>query len=142
MVSRKKLKRDPWEKQPQYEPIPSNVKRWPGKKNRVKWCGGHVGREHQPETAVPHSAYGICKQVDNRGYWLWRDGWRCVHIIRCSVCGKHLKEYLSKQECPSWQAKQQRERDLPRGFRGHVVIEQSGSPSTRPVPKPPQSEPR
>lgn len=80
----------------------------PGKKNTRKWCGGHVGREHHTDifmTKWPYS--GVCRiPVD----WMKRmypdRPWRCLHEIRCTVCGKIMRP-ARWQECP----------DLPEGLR-------------------------
>jgi hypothetical protein len=47
----------------------------PAKKNKRRWCGGHVGREHQPEWRewMVRSRFGITWQR-----------------LTCAVCGKVL----------------------------------------------------
>ena len=51
-----------------------------GKKDRVRWCGGHVGREHTLE----------CR--------LYKDGKAAVYLkdwreLVCTTCGKQLDWY-------------------------------------------------
>ncbi len=51
----------------------------PAKKDRKRWCGGHVGREHEP-VCLPHTKFKL------KGTEKWRD-------LSCKVCGKLLDHY-------------------------------------------------
>ena len=51
----------------------------PAKKDKKRWCGGHVGREHQP----------VCMPVLK---YRFTEGWR---ELVCTVCGKVLDHYYS-----------------------------------------------
>lgn len=56
-------------------------RRYPGKKNKRRWCKGKVGREHDYE------------EVEKRnGWWERWGGPRRVWITvdRCKVCGKEI----------------------------------------------------
>ena len=51
---------------------PDEVRVPPGRKDRKRWCGGHVGREHAP-------AWKVC----NYSFAGWSE-------YVCAICGKKL----------------------------------------------------
>lgn len=79
-----------------------------GHKDRKRWCGGKVGREHQPEIVLYHGVSGFeCRWIPR---FMWRYGERtliserghylCRHAIRCSKCGRYMEVFLSVDKCP------------------------------------------
>lgn len=100
------------------------------RKDRRRWCGGHVGREHVPTVRMGKSywtsaAIGrgetLCRWSP-RYRWLREDErvpegarsrrhgmytvidryvWSCSHEIGCTVCGKILERYLGRR-CPDY----------------------------------------
>lgn len=78
------------------------------RKDRARWCGGHVGREHVltiVEANAPRSD-GPCgwKGMWNRDEQAYGPGWRCVHEEICDTCGRRFRYYwqLPAQLCPHW----------------------------------------
>lgn len=72
-----------------------------GKKDRKRWCGGHIGREHKPVCMD----YVAAKHATARwfvGSTLYQ-GWK---ILACTECGKELDHYypwrFSKNPPPAW----------------------------------------
>ena len=71
------------------------------RKDRKRWCGGHVGRDHTTKCV----SYAEVKRV--RALSL---GGRSVHdrwkILVCTTCGKELAHHYpfgaSRREPPSW----------------------------------------
>lgn len=99
------------------------------RKDRRRWCGGHVGREHVPVIRLSKLAmwrrdrgYGATCQWQARYRWLrWgepeeligrrgRHGttvisgyrWSCTHERGCERCGKILDPFLRDRECPDY----------------------------------------
>lgn len=106
MVSARKLRRDPGQdSRPELEPTPEVVRPIPGKKDTRRWCKGVVGREHVPETVLDHHEHGWHGDRECRWFAFSSEGrlWICRHVVQCSVCGKHLKTSLHKEDCPVWQ---------------------------------------
>jgi hypothetical protein len=99
------------------------------RKDKRRWCGGHVGREHVPATRL--SKWGTYRQTTGghvcgwhpRYRWL-RDGepipegairhsggrwysvitgyrWECSHEIGCERCGKVLEPRIGRR-CPEY----------------------------------------
>jgi hypothetical protein len=59
------------------------------KKDRKRWCGGHVGREHKPECIVK-------RQWNDRVRW---------YVLACTTCGKELAHhfpFIDSGEKPAW----------------------------------------
>lgn len=87
----------------------------PGKRRRKdtrRWCRGHPGREHQPQT-IRGSRYGIwADKCGPRRGWLRRPAgpWLCWHEIRCQACSKVLVYSFSMKpgQCPDWLARHDR----------------------------------
>jgi len=69
-----------------------------GKKDRKRWCGGHVGREHKPVCMN----YGELKPRMVGDKVLLAE-WR---VLACTVCGKELDLWwpsaLNKRDKPAW----------------------------------------
>jgi hypothetical protein len=58
-----------------------------GKKDRKRWCGGHVGRGHKPVCMD----YATTKFAGGRlGGPTYYQGWK---ILVCTECGKELDHY-------------------------------------------------
>lgn len=78
------------------------------KKNTRKWCKGKKGREHDPVLIkrndwLSYQHKGICHTVKrfiswNKGDRVYEDRWYCCHILKCSKCGKIIKDF--PDECP------------------------------------------
>jgi hypothetical protein len=83
--------------------IPDNVRPQRGKKNTKRWCKGKPGVEHTVETVVHHAS--IHARPCHESKWM-TDFWFCHHAIRCTTCGKYLKQFLPRAECPDWKAAQ------------------------------------
>ena len=77
---------------------PNELKKTPAKKNRKRWCGGHVGREHQPKCMMGADFKSIPKDRIFRRMYL-----RTRYLI-CTVCGKQLATYYGwgKWDPPDW----------------------------------------
>lgn len=62
----------------------------PAKKDKKRWCGGHVGREHKP----------ACKSFKEIKKW-GNDNYR---ILVCENCGKEMAIYygFDKSIKPEW----------------------------------------
>lgn len=78
---------------------PDRVRRIP--KNTKKWCKGKVGVEHVTELVVPDNA--INKVCDVGARWTSTFTWEigCHHVEQCVNCGKHVRHFLNKGECPT-----------------------------------------
>lgn len=86
------------------------------RKNRARWCGGHVGREHEPEIRLDKTIEGMRRidprRFDTRCRWsLWMvtgapvSGelhWSCGHQSICKVCGRVLEFRAQPTMCPDW----------------------------------------
>ena len=91
------------------------------RKDRKRWCGGHVGREHQP--AIVLSKLGQYRRArarhDGRGsmrFCGWRNDWLarlygvewiwdCEHEERCTACGRVMSPplgLLDRRRCPDY----------------------------------------
>jgi len=67
------------------------------RKNTKRWCRGKVGREHVSGIVKdPQLLFG---QAD-RPCALDRRWFPCIHMERCTVCGKVLRRWLPADECP------------------------------------------
>ncbi len=66
-----------------------------GKKDRRRWCGGHVGREHKPKCV----AYAEVKHPAYASVGISRD-WK---LLVCETCGKELDFYMP------WRSPERRE---------------------------------
>ena len=73
-----------------------------GKKDRKRWCGGHVGREHKPVCLD----YVTAKQVDRQRQRIgcaFYQGWK---LLVCTKCGKELARYCpwrpERETPPAW----------------------------------------
>lgn len=63
------------------------------KKDKKRWCKGHVGREHDP-VIVKQEGYWHDKPCSN-------DGWfGCHHTEKCENCGRRLRYFLDPKDCP------------------------------------------
>lgn len=96
---------------------PDQLRPTPSKKNTRRWCKGKVGREHTLATVIqphPWDRSKTCHKVP-AGSWLsfYRDGWVCYHIIRCTTCGKIMKHFVPREECPTWIEKKHEPLELP-----------------------------
>lgn len=84
-------------------------KRTPGKKNTVKWCKGHVGREHKVEFRLRDqwshgwTCRALTEEEKSRKYF-WHmhadDTWVCYHEEFCTVCGKIMEWSVNPTRCP------------------------------------------
>lgn len=83
------------------------------KKERTRWCGGHKGREHQPQITLCTSRGTYHRQDQQRCGWasLWVVGgtgyaarWACYHHETCAACGKILtgQGSIRLDQCPHW----------------------------------------
>ena len=92
------------------------------RKDRKRWCGGHVGREHVPtirlskwgrywaDTNSPHAG---CKWIEKHHWeftltsreWVGTGEyrWRCRHEVGCERCGKVLGGQMGVgRRCPDF----------------------------------------
>ena len=60
----------------------------PAKKDKKRWCGGHVGREHTPVCMPAKLTFAFKRARD----------------LVCTTCGKILEQYwgMGKQQPPPW----------------------------------------
>lgn len=88
-----------------------------GRKDRARWCGGHVGREHRYVIGIAPNQAGwrrqACQLMDCVRYnRLTRTSvklgeyWSCVHSEFCEACGK-IKRYPVGGDCPDRPAETQ-----------------------------------
>lgn len=84
-------------------PPEREVPRHRARKDRRRWCGGHVGRKHEPTITLSHG--GQRRVAEGRpacGRLSWRPTtWACAHEERCTRCGKILRR-LWGRECPAY----------------------------------------
>lgn len=86
------------------DPELDNPPRKGGHKDKKKWCGGKVGREHKPECFIYHDLHKHNWTAIFSGK-RWSDRWR---VLVCTVCGKELAYYygnkglFSDQKKPDW----------------------------------------
>lgn len=86
------------------------------RKDRRRWCGGHVGREHETEIRLDKTTERM-RQLDPRRFdtrcrWaLWSVRgrliaselhWSCSHQEVCTVCGKATVWRVDASKCPDW----------------------------------------
>jgi hypothetical protein len=72
------------------------------RKDRKRWCGGKVGREHDYAVEIRPNGWGVSRDrpchPDSRllqyGWWL------CKHALICQKCGR--QEDITRQQCPEW----------------------------------------
>lgn len=89
-------------------PPPPDVAPHRSRKNTRRWCRGKVSIEHIiGEPTRKTWVYAVYGQRDNRGachwvYWGKKPHWICHHEVRCTRCGKIMKRYLVKNECPDY----------------------------------------
>lgn len=90
-----------------------------GRKNRARWCGGHVGREHEPEIQFDKAIETLRRidplRYDTRCRWaLWTVrgrlvtaelNWSCGHQLVCKDCGRILRFRIDRAACPQWKPK-------------------------------------
>ena len=72
--------------------VPRRVR---AKKDRKRWCGGHVGREHKPKC--------MAKRFDRPSF-----NW---YVLACTECGKELASYFpmfrsARRQKPDWVVEQ------------------------------------
>lgn len=72
------------------------------RKDTRRWCGGHEGREHQLIIQVPPNM--ATHKPPHCGFWYaWMpDRYTCRHVQMCTVCGKQVRVFLEKEECPDF----------------------------------------
>lgn len=76
------------------------------KKDTKRWCKGHAGREHVPQTERPKWTTRPCELKGDSSWWPSRtssipdDDWRCNHQLVCVNCGKILEYFLDAALCP------------------------------------------
>lgn len=71
-------------------------------KNTKRSCRGVRGREHVTEVLLPANAISRdCKIPDEDGTsrYDWEVG--CHHVEQCLDCGKHIRPFLNRGECPT-----------------------------------------
>lgn len=71
------------------------------RKDRKRWCGGKVGREHTTVIAVPENAF-IYGRVTCRWAPWSTPFYACRHVELCTTCGKHVRPFLEPAECPDY----------------------------------------
>lgn len=82
-------------------------KRVPGRKDTRRWCRGKAGRQHTPEIVIPENTDTIAGRRGCAPGPAWsQNGWWCLHVERCTACGKILRAVwqLKPEECPVWRA--------------------------------------
>lgn len=90
---------------PEFVDVPDEPRPQRGRKNTKRWCKGKVGREHQPETVVNHQYTTSNWTECHESRWM-PNHWSCRHAVQCTVCGKYVKTWLGREECPAWLAQQ------------------------------------
>lgn len=89
------------------------------RKDRKRWCGGHVGREHVP--VIRLSKWGVHRRSRGVATCGWRERhhweftlterywvgtgdwwWSCDHERGCERCGKILQPFGIGRECPDY----------------------------------------
>jgi hypothetical protein len=84
-------------------PASDEWRKSPGQKDTKRWCGGHVGREHERQIVLAErwafgKTCGPTAEVYPWGSWR-KEPWVCFHEERCARCGKHLRT-ISWKDCP------------------------------------------
>ena len=109
MVSRRKMRRNPWgERDVRLPDSPAHQPHLPrSRKDRKRWCRGKVGVEHAIETVIHHMYdgapfYGGCRWVPYgvTGSSVKQWHYSCRHATRCSGCGKYFAVFLPWEDCP------------------------------------------
>jgi hypothetical protein len=111
--------------------VPEPPQRPPrARKDRRRWCGGHVGREHEPTVRMGSSVYVSYRRARNEALCGWRPRyrrlrvgeripedararghgmysvidryvWSCSHELGCERCGKILEDTIGRR-CPDY----------------------------------------
>lgn len=69
-------------------------------KNRRRWCGGKVGRDHDYAVQVAPNNWGA-RRDEPCHETTWITGvtwWSCKHKAICQRCGR--QEEITKEQCP------------------------------------------
>lgn len=74
-------------------------KKAPGRKDTTRWCGGHVGREHEPVVSMRPGAHVQACGVRPSLIHPERSTWHCSHNISCADCHKVL-DVATAEDCP------------------------------------------
>jgi hypothetical protein len=90
--------------------VDARERKWPGKKDRKRWCRGKAGVEHQYSAVVLRSWWPCADRAawligelergaegERRRHW-WATV--CAHTLACSVCGKHGGDGVEIVDCP------------------------------------------
>lgn len=86
------------------------------KKNRRSWCGGHEGREHEPEIRLEKGVasrrrFSLRQETARCRWTMWfvsgkpmsgKLHWSCSHEEVCTSCGRILRPWVSPEECPEF----------------------------------------
>lgn len=86
------------------------------KKDTRRWCGGHKGREHEPEIVLDKYVASLRRfRVEPErakcAWTLWfvrgdlvntRPHFSCGHQRRCATCGKVLDFRVLPEQCPDY----------------------------------------
>jgi hypothetical protein len=93
-----------WYRDPKSDPDAKEHRERPQrrKKDTRRWCKGKLGRKHKPGIVFDDRFQRPCAPAPAwaqklKGWW-----WMCHHIEICTVCKKHLRWYVPKEECPTW----------------------------------------
>jgi hypothetical protein len=91
---------------PASPPSSDEWKKSPSKKDRKRWCGGHVGREHQPVLQLEKYANSLGRTCGMGQRWTFAtrgfvEQWICWHQDVCSVCGRIMGYRIDAESCPS-----------------------------------------
>lgn len=82
--------------------VPDRPNRRAHPKNTKRWCRGIIGHEHVTRIVVPANA--VRQECDVRDdSWAETYSWEigCRHVEQCMDCGKHVRPFLDKGECPT-----------------------------------------
>lgn len=92
------------------QPVEERERHGHARKNTARWCGGHVGREHRPETIIPPNHPGWSATCGPPPEWFKdtprykrmkiKPNWWCQHKVVCAECQKVLKRWIRAAECP------------------------------------------
>lgn len=97
-------------------PIEREVAPHKAKKDTRRWCGGHKGREHEPEVVLDKHVEAFRRfladpQRAKCAWTLWfirgdlvatQPHFSCAHMRRCSTCGKVLDFRVLPEQCPDY----------------------------------------
>lgn len=80
------------------------------RKDRTRWCGGHVGREHDPQIVIPPNHPGWAGRCGPPPEWFKdtpryrrmavKPTWWCVHRVVCARCERVLRRTVRDRDCP------------------------------------------